>query len=173
MLAESVWILTLASLVLLSAVFLFVIANSGDERDYSEVQKKWYAIRSKWLLFLFVTGVIVTWATLSPFPITDQHAAADADTTVVKVVARQWQWEIDNTEYSAGDTVEFHVTSGDVNHGFAIYDGEDRLLTQTQAMPDYVNKVRHTFDQPGTYKVLCMEYCGLAHHAMLAQLTVR
>ncbi len=173
MLAESVWILTLVSLVLLSGVFLFVIANSGDKQEYSGVQKKWYAIRSIWLVFLFVLGAVVTYATLLPFPIPDQTAAAGADTTVVKVVGHQWYWEIDDTEYATGETVEFHVTSGDVNHGFAIYNGEDRLLTQTQAMPDYVNKVRYTFDRPGTYKVLCLEYCGLAHHAMLAELTVQ
>ncbi|GBC94394.1 Cytochrome c oxidase subunit 2 [bacterium HR16] len=66
----------------------------------------------------------------------------------------------------AGALVEFRVTSRDVNHGFAVYDPEGHLLGQTQAMPGYVNRLLMRFDKPGTYHALCLEYCGLAHHAM-------
>lgn len=170
MLAESVWVITIACLVVLTLVFAFVVMNAGDSREYSEVQAKWYSFRSKWVLFLFSFGAVVTVVSLMPFPISDQNGVEDA--TVVNVIGYQWYWEIDKTDYSVGETVEFHVTSGDATHGFGIYDADERILTQTQAMPEYVNKVVHTFDKPGTYKILCMEYCGLAHHGMVAELTV-
>jgi cytochrome c oxidase subunit 2 len=64
------------------------------------------------------------------------------------------------------------VTSRDVNHGFGIYDASLKLLTQIQAMPGYVNKVHYTFTRPGKYRVMCMEYCGLIHHDMIAELTI-
>ena len=73
----------------------------------------------------------------------------------------------------AGQEVEFQVTSADVNHGFAIYKNKTRLLAQTQAMPGYVNKLRYKFTEPGEYEVLCLEYCGLAHHGMSAKFTVK
>lgn len=76
-------------------------------------------------------------------------------------------------ELPVDELIEFRVTSMDVNHGFAIYNGEDRLITQTQAMPGYVNRLRYKFEEPGEYTVLCLEYCGMAHHGMRASFVVR
>lgn len=68
--------------------------------------------------------------------------------------------------------MEFVVTSEDVTHGFALYDSDRRIVAQIQAMPGFVNRVRHHFTEPGKYEVLCLEYCGLAHHAMVAEINV-
>ena len=56
----------------------------------------------------------------------------------------------------------------DVNHGFAIYAADGRIVTQTQAMPGFVNRLVYRLLEPGRYRVLCLEYCGLAHHGMTA-----
>ena len=72
----------------------------------------------------------------------------------------------------AAQPVLFRVTSADVNPGFGVSDSELRLVAQTQAMPGYTNVLRHTFAQPGKYRVLCMEYCGLVHHNMIAEIDV-
>ena len=68
--------------------------------------------------------------------------------------------------------VEFHVTAKDVNHGFAIYNAGLQIIAQTQAMPNYVNVLCYTFAKPGTYQILCLEYCGLVHHDMKTEITV-
>jgi cytochrome c oxidase subunit 2 len=172
MIAESVWILTLVCLALLAGVFIYVVLHSTEEQDYAEVQGKWYRFRSKWIVFLFGFGVVVAVSTLLPFPVINQ-VLGHSDATVVKAVGHQWYWTIDKTEYQVGEPIEFHVTAADVNHGFAIYNAEDRIVTQTQAMPGYVNKLAYTFNEPGTYRVLCLEYCGVAHHSMIAELIVK
>lgn len=69
--------------------------------------------------------------------------------------------------------VEFRVTSLDVNHGFAIYNPQNRLITQTQAMPGYVNRLRYKFNEPGTYNIFCLEYCGMAHQVMNSSFIVK
>ncbi|MGE5517921.1 MAG: cytochrome C oxidase subunit II [Bacteroidota bacterium] len=92
--------------------------------------------------------------------------------TTVNAVGRQWNWTLSETSFHVGDRVEFRVTSEDVNHGFALYDPAMRVVAQTQAMPGYVNVLRHSFEAPGTYTVLCLEYCGVAHHSMAAEITV-
>jgi heme/copper-type cytochrome/quinol oxidase subunit 2 len=33
--------------------------------------------------------------------------------------------------------------------------------------------LRYTFTEPGVYQVLCLEYCGLAHHEMNGQIKVQ
>jgi cytochrome c oxidase subunit 2 len=83
-----------------------------------------------------------------------------------------WAWEFDRTHLPVGVPVVFHTTSSDVNHGFGVFDPKGRLLFQTQAMPGWVNKVAWTFGEPGRYRVLCLEYCGLVHHGMMAELEV-
>jgi cytochrome c oxidase subunit 2 len=68
--------------------------------------------------------------------------------------------------------VEFRVTSFDVNHGFAIYNDKGQLIAQTQAMPGYTNILRWKFEEVGSYNILCLEYCGMAHANMRASFTV-
>ena len=60
-----------------------------------------------------------------------------------------------------------------MNHGFAIYKDKNHMVAQAQAMPGYVNKLQVRFTEPGDYEVLCLEYCGLAHHGMRAVIKVR
>ena len=95
-----------------------------------------------------------------------------AGAQVVHVTGHQWRWEISPTRVVAGAPVEFRVTGADVNHGFGIYDARLRLLAQTQAMPGYTNVLYHSFEAPGVYRILCLEYCGLVHHGMVAELLV-
>ncbi len=54
---------------------------------------------------------------------------------MVNATGVQWYWDLDREEVAAGEPVELRVTSTDVNHGFAIYDGAGRLVAQTLAMP--------------------------------------
>ena len=83
------------------------------------------------------------------------------------------EFEIDRNSVRVGELVEFHVTAQDVNHGFAIYKEKTRMVTQTQAMPGYVNRLQVRFTEPGDYELLCLEYCGVAHHDMRAVIHVR
>lgn len=39
-------------------------------------------------------------------------------------------------------------------------------------MPGYHNTLDVTLDEPGRYRILCFEYCGLSHHVMQATFTV-
>ncbi len=122
--------------------------------------------RLLWALILF--GIILSVASLREWP----HTSAGSNAMVVNITSGQWWWETDTTEIPLGQQVEFRVTSEDVNHGLGIYDPEMRLVVQVQAMPTYTNKVVHTFDQPGTYQILCMEFCGIAHHDMVYEFDV-
>ncbi len=168
---DEIWLISLIGMGLVAAVFLYVIALSGKPADATQVQKKAYAIRRWWFVALLVFGAGVTYATLRPFPIPEQYTQSQ-DAQIVDAVGHQWVWQLSRYQVTAGIPVEFHVTSADVNHGFAIYAPNDRIVAQTQAMPGYTNRLVYTFTQPGTYRVLCLEYCGLAHHGMMAAFQV-
>lgn len=173
MLHESVWLVSLALMGLVLAVFLFVYSQSHvREGDYTPLQKRAYRLRARLFWVLVVTLGPAMVYNLIDLPYGGRAHAAGADVRVIDAVAYQWRWELSESEVTAGQPVEFRVRSADVNHGFGIYDTGLRLVAQTQAMPGYTNVLRHTFDRAGTYRVLCMEYCGLVHHNMIAEITV-
>lgn len=163
--------LTLAGIGLVALAFIYVVVNSGKPADSAQVHKSAYAIRRWWFLALVLVGAGVAYATLKPFPIGDQSAQSQT-AQIVDAVGRQWSWELKPDRVTAGTPVQFNVTSVDVNHGFAIYGPNDRIVTQVQAMPGFTNRLLYTFTQPGKYRVLCLEYCGLAHHGMLGEFEV-
>ena len=165
MLPTLAWILTLSALVGLGAVFV-VTARSAGTRGESSLA----SVRKPAGLTLAILGVPIMIVSLGYAPYRTE-AAVPASTAVVDVVGHQWYWEISQTEVPTGEPVVFRVTSADVNHGFAIYDPDMRLIGQTQAMPGYVNGLQVRFEAPGVYRLLCLEYCGLVHHGMAAAIT--
>jgi cytochrome c oxidase subunit 2 len=72
-------------------------------------------------------------------------------------------------EIPKGATVHFHVTSRDVMHGFEVA-GTDVNMMLT---PGLVNSVTKTFNDVGTFLILCNEYCGTGHQIMAAHLVVK
>ncbi len=162
--------ISLLGIALVSAAFIYVIKNSGErEEDYTKIVKPAYSLRRISFIVLCLLGVVVTFTSLTPFPIS---AETGLNPKIIKANGGQWYWKLDETTAMVGEPVQFHVTSDDVNHGFAIYNPEKRIVAQTQAMPGYINKLNVTFEEPGTYRILCLEYCGLAHHGMIVDFTV-
>jgi cytochrome c oxidase subunit II len=170
----AVWILTVAATAGLGAIFLWVAANAshaqGDAKSMASTAYRWRG-RIFWLSI--VAGAVITFATLTEWPISGHAVAAGKPDTVIRAVGQQWRWTLDRDSVRVGELVEFQVTADDVNHGFAIYQGKSRIIAQAQAMPGYVNKLQVRFAEPGEYEVLCLEYCGLAHHGMRATIKVR
>jgi len=161
--------ITAGLLLVLIVAFTWVLLNTKGAQPLDKVAAPAYRLRAWLLAAASVAGLIVGVATLAPWP----HDARAAEVNrIIEAKARQWAWELSSDKASVGEVVEFVVTSADVNHGFALYDPQQRIVAQIQAMPGFVNKVRHRFDSPGKYEVLCLEFCGLAHHGMVAQIQV-
>lgn len=169
-LQDIIWTIALGGIGVVALVFLYVLGGirRGDGRPPGGTARKVQATLFVVLLLGFVFG---TWATLHRFPIPKQDATLHAD-QVVEVTARMWSWSMKPARAAVGSTVEFRVTSADVNHGFALYAPDGHIVVQTQAMPEYTNRVLYRFDQPGTYTVQCLEYCGIGHAPMKAVFVV-
>ena len=166
-------IAVLVSVVLgatLIGVFGYVASaarRTDPPADLAATAARWRRTSLWGLVILFIPAIGYS-LTRMPYP----RAGAAPAPVVVTATGHQWAWEVTPDSVPAGQPVEIRVTGGDVNHGFALYDADRRIVVQTQAMPGYTNVIRHTFTAPGTYRVLCLEYCGLGHHTMAAQLVV-
>ncbi|HLU76939.1 MAG TPA: hypothetical protein VKZ48_03425 [Burkholderiales bacterium] len=174
MLHDSVWLISIALMSLLLFVFLFIYARSHTRHeDYAPLQTRAYRMRTSvfWILALTLGPTMIY--NLFDLPYDVSHGeTVQSKPRVIRAVGYQWRWELSSDHAIVGEPLEFHITAADVNHGFGIYDTELRLVAQAQAMPGYTNIVRHTFDTEGVYRILCMEYCGLAHHNMVAEIKV-
>lgn len=168
-----VWVISLVVMGGLALVFGMIAAGASQPGgDAAAISTRAYAWRGKLFWLVLLAGVAITFGTLWQWPFAGHARAAPVPDLVVHVTGHQWYWEMDQDTAKVGELVEFQVTSADVNHGFALYRDPQHLIAQTQAMPGYVNKLQVRFAEPGDYEILCLEYCGLAHHAMRAAIKV-
>ncbi|WP_010251361.1 cytochrome c oxidase subunit II [Myroides injenensis] len=92
----------------------------------------------------------------------------DDDYFEVYIVAKMWAFDPGEIIVPPGSTIDFYLTSQDVVHGFNI----ERKATNIMAIPGAVNKVTVKFDDYGTYRIVCHEYCGIGHHNMMGKVLV-
>ncbi len=86
----------------------------------------------------------------------------------LNAVAKMWNFEPNEIKIPAGSTVDIYVVSADVMHGFYV----PNTLINLMAIPKVVNYTRVKFDKPGTYEILCHEYCGVFHQNMAGKIIV-
>ena len=178
------FVVFLVSTTIILLVFGVVARSTTGRGDVNYPR----ANRLRLLFFVSLAAILLIFLALTlpdlPYPV-----EASAPERIVLATGKQYAWSLtegtaptlDNwdTAFSprinvpAGAVVEFRVTTLDVNHGFSLYAPDGHLKAQTQAMPGYVNRLRVVFDQPGTYTVLCLEFCGMAHHRMRGIVEVR
>ena len=174
------WILIVTGAVWTVIWLKVMTGGTGEAVSYAEIAPKVTRLR-KWLTYLLllvgIVAIVGAWQSLPYANIRTETLGTPQQT--IAVTGHQWYWTFgeNNTpvapEIPVGVPVAFEVTAADVNHGFAIYNPKGRLVTQVQAMPGYTNRLIHLFEEAGTYTVRCLELCGVPHHTMITQLTVK
>jgi cytochrome c oxidase subunit 2 len=69
-----------------------------------------------------------------------------------------------------GEEYLIWMSAGDVLHGFGLVGGTQNL--NLELAPNHGFGVRLTPGEPGRYRIICNEYCGLGHQGMTSFLTV-
>jgi cytochrome c oxidase subunit 2 len=85
------------------------------------------------------------------------------------VIAQMFSYNPSTLTVPAGSTVHFEVTSPDVVHGFEIPGTDVNLMV----VPGNITEYTYTFHNPGDYLIVCNEYCGAGHQAMMGRLVVQ
>ena len=158
--------------VVLGSLVALALARSATraaETDHRKLARR----ENGWLVIVVVLLVSLLLSTIWLTPYGDDEEAAAAGRNVVEVTGAQFAWTIEPREVQAGERIEFRIHATDVSHGFGLYDPDDKLVFQVQAIPDELQKEFATLTKPGVYRVVCLEFCGVAHHAMLSRLVVR
>ncbi len=132
-----------------------------------EIEIGWTAATAFAFLFLF------WW--LSSSGLTADGVPKDA--LEVHVVAKQWMWktrqpngvrEINALHVPVNQPVVVYLNAEDVIHSFYVPD----LRIKQDAVPGRTSILHFTANRPGTYDLLCAEYCGTGHSTMLGEVVV-
>ncbi|MFC7364621.1 MULTISPECIES: cytochrome c oxidase subunit II [Bhargavaea] len=92
----------------------------------------------------------------------------DDDTYEVVIKAMAYGYEPSEIKVPAGKEIIFKLTSKDVIHSFTIPNTKVNMMV----VPGQINEKRYTFKEPGTFLILCNEYCGTGHHFMHTEIEV-
>lgn len=94
------------------------------------------------------------------------------DDQQLDITGRQFAFTVDPPRVQVGVPTTVQLHSDDVNHAVGLYDPEDTLIKQVNVLPGVTQSFRITFDEPGTYDLRCLEFCGIDHHLMANELEV-
>ncbi|GIK54411.1 MAG: cytochrome C oxidase subunit II [Chloroflexi bacterium] len=85
------------------------------------------------------------------------------------ILAQAWVFLPNKITIPKGSSLTLYVTSKDVQHGFNIQGTNINMMI----LPGQVSTLTATFDKPGTYNIVCNEYCGVGHQTMYATIEVQ
>lgn len=92
----------------------------------------------------------------------------------VYIAGARFRWDGLPVELEVDREYDIHLGAYDVQHGFSVRP-EHSLSQQInlQVFPDREWVIPMTFEEPGTYQVICNEFCGPAHNSMAGRFYVR
>jgi cytochrome c oxidase subunit II len=121
-------------------------------------------------LAAFTLAVFFTWWCIGFGQYREVHDAPP-NAIRIHVVAKQWMWqfvypngatsEVD-LRVPVDEPVEVLLTSRDVIHSFYV----PAFRMKQDAVPGRITSLWFTAIEPGTYDILCAEYCGAGHSRM-------
>lgn len=152
------------------AVYFAVIASTKKGRAEGGGKapiEKFERSEPWWAVFALVVVTVLFFGTLAGVPWLNR---AKADATV-DVRALQFAFVVQPPTVATGN-VDFKVTSDDVSHGFGLFDPDGKMVSQIQVVPGVTSTLSTKLTKTGRYKILCFEYCGVAHAQMIGQIEV-
>lgn len=85
----------------------------------------------------------------------------------IYLVARQFAW-FPILKLRSGETYRLHVSSADFQHGFSLLP----MNMNFQVVPGYDHVITIKPQAPGTYPIVCNEFCGIGHQNMVGKIIV-
>ncbi|WP_096270428.1 cytochrome c oxidase subunit II [Paucisalibacillus globulus] len=147
------------------------------------------------VVFLFVVGYGAFWqgthpqshgVTIDPNNIESNEAfkpenlgltKVDEDEYIINIAASAFYYDLGKDEEGnsvrtiripKGSKVLWQAATKDVIHGFHVAGTNVNMMVE----PGYVSSLETIMDNPGTYTIVCNEYCGIGHHMMYATVEV-
>lgn len=155
----------------LMALLIGSVVRSRRDVDPSETPGRFGTRLVMWAGLIGPAVILAAVFTLSAFDLNSLARADEADMEI-RVTGEQWWWRVEYPDQGAvtaneihvpvGTDIRFVLDSGDVIHSF----WAPRAGPKRDMVPGRVNDLVLSFDEPGTYRGFCSEFCGLQHANM-------
>ena len=155
---------------IVACIFYFAVKyRRGSHADRSNPVNESLFVETTWMIIPTVLGVgMFGWAATSYF---DMQRQPSGEAMEIYATGKQWMWkfqhsggarEINTLHVPAGRPIEVTLTSQDVIHSFYV----PAFRIKQDALPGRYTKTWFEATKPGTYHLLCAEYCGTEHSQM-------
>lgn len=111
----------------------------------------------------FVAKYTVREDAVSGYPIVAPPAGSD-----IYMYGKKWEWW-PMLELQEGRSYRLHLSSLDYMHGWSLLPENINL----QVIPNYEMVLTITPTSSGEFSVVCNEFCGIGHHAMVGKIFVK
>jgi cytochrome c oxidase subunit II len=169
----------IVTMVMSVAVGLAALYFFFRYRKVREGQPTRYVVPSQKTEFLFVSVPLVFFLSWFAIGFRDFvfYQTIPRDTLDINVMGKQWMWKfaypggpngVSVLYVPANRPVRLLLTSRDVIHSFFV----PAFRIKMDVVPGRYTQTWFEATQPGTYQVLCTEYCGMWHSKMYAEVVV-
>jgi cytochrome c oxidase subunit 2 len=97
-----------------------------------------------------------------------EPAGPSAVVRQVNIVAKKYEFQPSTVHLRLGETVMLHITTADVQHGFAVPD----LNIHESIQPGVPTDVTFRADRRGHFRIDCYIKCGPGHDDMSGEIVV-
>lgn len=112
---------------------------------------------------VFKLGITVPGCVPNPKPIEKAEIIKQGENRYeLRMLAKMWAFEPKIIRLPVGSRLEIFVSSKDVNHGFQIVGTNVNVM----AVPGVITQSVVEFKRPGSYPIVCNEFCGIGHQEM-------
>ena len=174
-----IWAFTLLTLLLVVPIFIGITFFAIRYREGRVVNRAYRENRDRalelgWMIIPFVlTLIFFVWGA-QMFIV---HKTPPANATRIEAIGRQWMWkfqhpggqsEINDLHVPTGEPILINMISQDVIHSLYL----PAMRIQMETLPGRYTQLWFQANRPGTYRLLCSEFCGTDHSAMDGLLVV-
>jgi cytochrome c oxidase subunit 2 len=163
-----------ATLGIAAAIVAFGVKyRRGHGREAQQIEGSliveiaWTVIPLGIFMVIFVWGAVIFFDQKTP----------PMDSADIYVVGKQWMWklqhmegvrEINELHVPANKDIKLVMTSQDVIHSFFI----PAFRIKQDVLPGRYTTLWFRATEPGTYRLLCTQYCGTLHSGMIGEVYV-
>jgi len=165
-------LLTVPIFIAITYYAMFYPAGRRANRATSEARSS--LLEMSWMIIPFLlTLFFFVWAAR----LFDEHKHPPAGALQISAIGRQWMWkfqhpggqgEINDLHVPMGEPVLIRMISQDVIHSLYV----PALRIQMETLPGRYTEMWFNADKPGSYHLLCSEYCGTDHSVMGGTITI-
>ena len=160
--------------IFISITWFAIRYQAGRAVDRTTSENRSVLIEMSWMIIPFVlTLFFFVWAAR----LYDEHRHVPQGALEINAIGRQWMWkfqhptgqaEINDLHVPMGEPVLIRMISQDVIHGLYV----PALRIQMETLPGRYTEFWFKADTPGSYHLLCSEFCGTDHSVMGGTITI-